>query len=100
MLNVMLQSPRDMAEHLAQRAKARRLCLNMTQKELAERSGVSLASLRRFETTGEISLASLMCMALVLNELSAFDTLFPASAREDLFTRKEVPLRQRARSKK
>ena len=51
-----LQTPSDIQRELAARAKARRLELNITQAELAERSGVSFGSLRRFEATGEISL--------------------------------------------
>ena len=40
--------------------KTRRLSRNITQAELAERSGVPLPTLRRFEQTGEISLSSFL----------------------------------------
>jgi DNA-binding XRE family transcriptional regulator len=55
-------------EGLALRLKQRRLELNLTQNLLASRSGVSLGSLKRFENKHEISLESLVKLAIVLNE--------------------------------
>jgi len=51
-----------------QRRKAR----GYTQTELSKRSGVSLGSLKRFETTGQIALESLLKLALVLECLEDF----------------------------
>ena len=45
-------------ENLVNRVIARRKELKITQKDLAFKSGVSYGSIRRFETTGEISLKS------------------------------------------
>jgi hypothetical protein len=45
------------------------------RKLLAKRSGVSLGSLKRFETTGQISLESLLLLADVLNRLDDFDAV-------------------------
>lgn len=70
--------PPDYLREIAGRAKARRLVLNFSQAALARRSGVSLGSLKRFERTGQISLAALLKLALVLDGLEAFDALFPA----------------------
>jgi len=61
---------------LAGRVRARRREGKISQAELAGRSGVSLASVRRFETTGEISLASLVRIAAVLGYEADFDALF------------------------
>ena len=44
--------------------------------KLADKSGVSLGSLKRFERTGEISLSSLLKIALVLDSLKEFERLF------------------------
>ena len=93
----MLKTPHDIRLDLAAKAQARRLVLNMSQKELAARSGVSLGSIKRFETTGEISLKSLLSMALVLNELEAFAGLFSSPRPENLFTMEQKPSRKRAR---
>jgi transcriptional regulator with XRE-family HTH domain len=46
-----------------------------TQSELARRSGVSLGSLKRFETTGQISLESLFLLIDVLGRLDDFDLI-------------------------
>lgn len=43
-----------------------RLDKGLTQAGLAQRSGVSLASLRKFEQEGQISLASFFKLAMVL----------------------------------
>ena len=55
-----LISPLDIRLGIADRLKRIRLDQNVSQEQLAERSGVSLESLRRFESKGEISLKSLV----------------------------------------
>lgn len=99
MLDVNLKTPQEIRRDLAARAQVRRLLLNMSQQELAERSGVSLGSVKRFEAAGEISLKSLLSIALVLNELEAFAELFSPPRPENLFTEKKKPSRKRARRK-
>lgn len=61
---------------IAQKVRQNRLELNLTQKALATRAGVSFGSLRRFENTGEISLKSLILIAIALDATSEFDALF------------------------
>lgn len=56
--------------------KALRKQKSYSQAELAERSGVSLGSIKRFERTGQISLESIMRIAHVLGRLQDFDTVF------------------------
>ena len=51
-----LKSPKELRLQLAERARELRLTRNMRQTDLAERSGVTLASVRRFEKEGEVSL--------------------------------------------
>ena len=43
-------------ERISEIMKKRRVALEMKQSEAAERAGLSLGSLRKFEQTGEISL--------------------------------------------
>ena len=57
------------------RFRARRLKLNLTQEGLARRSGVALATLRKFERTGIIAFESLLKLALVLECLGDFDKI-------------------------
>ena len=61
---------------LAQRVRTRRREGKISQTELAQRSGVSLGSIKRFEGSGEISLTSLLRIAVVLGYESDFDKLF------------------------
>lgn len=61
---------------IVERVKERRKELKLTQHGLAQRSGVSYASIRRFESSGEISFNSLLKIASVLNALADFNMLF------------------------
>jgi HTH-type transcriptional regulator/antitoxin HipB len=73
-----LQTPEQVGKTLAARVKALRLAQGWKQETLAERSGVSLASLRRFETSGRISLQYLLRLAFALHRLDDFDALLQA----------------------
>lgn len=53
-----------------------RIGLGWTQAELARRAGIALATLRRFEREGQISLERLVKIASVLHALDAFEGLF------------------------
>ena len=61
---------------LVERFKKRRKELKLSQKDLSTRSGVSYASIRRFEEAGEISLTSLIKLANAIDCLNDFDELF------------------------
>ena len=61
---------------LVKREKTARKAKKLTQKQLAERTGVSYGSIRRFEQTGEISLLSLVKIANALDCLEDFNELF------------------------
>ena len=63
---------------MAIRAKNRRLEMNLTQEGLSVRAGIPLATYRRFERTGEISLKGLLKVAYALNALDDFDSVFDA----------------------
>ena len=52
---------------LAQRVRNIRRRRSITQKKLADMSGVSYGSIKRFETTGQISLVSLTKLAMALD---------------------------------
>lgn len=67
---------KSIVEGLKTRERSRRKELKLSQKELSTRSGVSYASIRRFENSGEISLSSLIKIAHALNCLEDFNNLF------------------------
>lgn len=71
-----LMMPSEMASIIARQMQAKRLSLNLSQKTLSERSGVSFGVLKKFERTGEISLKSLLKLALILNAFKEFQLLF------------------------
>ena len=70
------KTPYEVSMELADKVRIKRKYMNLTQRQLADQSGVSLGSLKRFEQTGEIYLMSLLKIALVLNSLKEFDGLF------------------------
>ena len=76
MVSVSIKSPFEVSREIAKNAQERRLKLNLSQKTLAEKSGVSYGSLKKFEQTGKISLESLLKIAMALGELNAFEHLF------------------------
>jgi transcriptional regulator with XRE-family HTH domain len=65
-----------MKRNIVKRFKQRRKEFGITQKELATRSGVSYASIRRFETSGEISLSALLRLSAVIGLLEDFKELY------------------------
>ena len=69
-------TPQEIKMQTAQKAKKRRKAKKMTQQQLAQASGVSLGSLKRFEQTGEISFSSLLNIAWALDSLDEFEGLF------------------------
>jgi transcriptional regulator with XRE-family HTH domain len=74
-LAVCLRTVQEVQTGIAGRFKARRLAMNLTQRELAARSGVTWSSLKRFEREGLIALDSLLNLALVLDCLDDFDKM-------------------------
>lgn len=68
---IALMSPSIAQEKIAQNLKERRLQMNLTQEGLSVRSGVPLATLRKFEQQGVISLESLLKLMMVLGMLEA-----------------------------
>lgn len=77
---VSIKSPFDIAKEIAQKARDKRLQLNLSQKTLSEKSGVSLGTLKKFEQKGQISLESLLKIALALGEMDQFEQLFTQGA--------------------
>jgi transcriptional regulator with XRE-family HTH domain len=77
---MVLKTPDEMRREMAERFKSRRLSQAVTQRELAARSGMSVGSLKRFETTGFVALDSLLRLALALGRLEDFDRICAGSS--------------------
>jgi transcriptional regulator with XRE-family HTH domain len=69
------KTPNDVLTDIANKVKIIRKSKGLTQLNLADKSGVSYGSIKRFETTGQISLDSLLRVAHVLGKLSDFDLI-------------------------
>ena len=95
-----LTSPIDVMISVAQRAKALRLEQNITQQELADKVGIAIGTVKRFEKSGEIQFNHLLRIALVLGRLEDFFDIFaPADVPNSLYELKDTKPRQRARKK-
>jgi len=70
------KTPYDILLQTAAQHKKLRKKHGYSQAELAERSGVSLGSLKRFEQSGQISFESLLKLAHVLGRLEDFESVF------------------------
>jgi transcriptional regulator with XRE-family HTH domain len=70
-----ISSPPYLAHTIASHFKTKRMEINLSQEELARRSGVSLGSLKRFESLHQISLKNLLKLAVVLNSTGEFLSL-------------------------
>jgi transcriptional regulator with XRE-family HTH domain len=69
-------NPAAIARGITERMRERRLEMNLTQYNLAKKSGVSLGSLKRFENHHEISLKHLLMLTVVLDCTEDFSLLF------------------------
>ncbi|MDR0871881.1 MAG: helix-turn-helix domain-containing protein [Prevotellaceae bacterium] len=79
-LSLIEETPDRIIKSLAERVKAGRLGLALTQKEFAKRAGIPLPTYRRFERTGEISFRNLVMLGMILGMTEEFSALFSTQA--------------------
>lgn len=70
------KTPNDIAKELIEKIKQHRKKLKMSQARLATKSGVSLGSIKRFESKYEISLNSFIKILIALNLEQDLENLF------------------------
>ena len=75
-MEYIFDTPSDVAIRLANKIKSIRKRRKITQKQLAGRSNVSYATLRKFEATGQISLESFIKLVMELGLKDELDNLF------------------------
>ncbi len=75
-MDYLWDTPSDVARRLADRMKQIRKRKKITQQQLAGRSNVSYATLRKFEKTGQISLESFIKLAMELGVVNELNDLF------------------------
>lgn len=89
----------DTLRGIGQRARQLRLMRKWRQAELAERAGVGVATVHRFEKTGASSIENVLRIAIALNAEAAFDKLFeapPYASLDEALARPKTAMRQRA----
>ena len=72
------QSPSTYMQGIVSRVRLARKARSWSQEALADRSGVSFGSVKRFETSGQISLQSLVKIGIALGYADDFNQLFEA----------------------
>lgn len=70
------KTPKEIDQLIASRIRSLRKRRKLSQEKLSEKSGVSLGSVKRFESSGEISLSSLTKLAIVLQCENELEELF------------------------
>ncbi len=70
------KTPNEIAKNLVEKVKQRRKKLKISQVQLASKSGVSLGSIKRFESKHEISLNSFIKILIALNLEQDLENLF------------------------
>ena len=83
---MLLKTPYELVLDAAARFRRIRKAKNITLKALSEKSGVPYSTVRRFESSGEISFVSLVKLASAIGEDGQITALFaesiPASIEE------------------
>lgn len=78
------ETPEEPNQKLAQRVRKIRKRRSITQEKLASISGVSYGSIKRFETTGQISLLSLTKIAIALDLADELRNIFTQVPYKDI----------------
>ncbi len=97
---IILRTVPEISNALARRARELRLLKGYKRQTIAERADISPASLKRFETTGKISLESLLKLANALGRLGEFDGLLKlpkAKTIDELTKRSTMAIPKRGR---
>lgn len=93
-------NPKAIAKEISVNMRQRRLDADLTQEALAKRSGVSLGSLKRFESRFEISISHLLMIAVALGATDEFHRLFTLrqyQSIDELLTVQKTKSRKRGR---
>ena len=81
MVSISLLDEGDVQSALADRLRRRRKVRGYSREQLAERSGVPAATIKKFELTGQISLRQFLLLWQSLDDLQALYVLTTGAAR-------------------
>ena len=89
----------ELVRLLGSRFKDYRMRCNLTQKEVAEQSGIGLTTIHKFEngTAGNLSLSTFVLLLRVVGQVNALDDVLPELPESPYLVRKEEKKAQRIR---
>ena len=89
----------ELVRLLGNRFKDYRMQCNLTQKEVAEQSGIGLTTIHKFEngTAGNLSLSTFILLLKVVGQINALNDLLPELPESPYLIRKEERKAQRIR---
>ena len=92
----------ELVRVLGERFKEYRMRCNLTQKEVAEQSGIGLTTIYKFEngTAGNLSLSTFILLLKVVGQVNALNDLMPELPESPYLIRKEEKKAQRIRHPK
>lgn len=98
MADFSISLPSEICSELGSRARVRRIALNLSIDELANRLGVSSKTLGNFERTGRCTLETFIRILEVLNATSELQSVLATQNRsiEEMRANHKVAVRQRA----
>ena len=102
MANFYEYSTPELVRLLGERFKEYRMRCNLTQKEVAEQSGIGLTTIHKFEngTAGNLSLSTFILLLKVIGQVDALDDVLPELPESPYLVRKEEKKVQRIRHTK
>ena len=92
----------ELVRLLGERFKEYRMRRNLTQKEVADQSGIGLTTIYKFEngTAGNLSLSTFILLLKVVGQVNALDNVMPELPESPYLVRKEEKKVQRIRHSK
>lgn len=92
----------ELVRLLGERFREYRMRCNLTQKEVAEQSGIGLTTIYKFEngTAGNLSLSTFILLLKVVGQVNALNDLMPELPESPYLIRKEEKKAQRIRHPK
>ena len=89
----------ELVRLLGSRFKDYRMRCNLTQKEVAEQSGIGLTTIHKFEngTAGSLALSTFILLLRVVGQVNALDDVLPELPESPYLVRREEKKAQRIR---
>lgn len=88
----------EVCAELGQRLKRQRLAQSLTQKDLAERAGVALGTVKNLEGKGTASLESFIRIVMALGLVDELAQLFSLKAAQSIAQMERAQLAERKRA--